>query len=76
MVEQLTRLETSDNREDKDGMDGAETSSEEEFIEDAEGGDMLRMSKFIDGCRYIFMVNLNIYYFIYIPHVDAASNGC
>jgi hypothetical protein len=38
-VEQLTRLETSDNREDEDGMDGAETGSEEEFVEDAEGGE-------------------------------------
>jgi hypothetical protein len=41
-----------------------------------EGRIMLGMSKFIDGCRYISMVNLNIYYFIYIPHVDAALNGC
>jgi hypothetical protein len=39
MVEQLTRLETSDNMEDKDRMDGAETGSEEEFVEDAEGGE-------------------------------------
>ena len=47
MVEELTRLEISDNGQEQDGMDGVETESKEEFIEDAEGGE--GMSKFVDN---------------------------
>jgi hypothetical protein len=38
-VEELILLDSVDNEEDGDEMDGAETGSEEEFIEDAEGGE-------------------------------------
>ena len=47
MVEELTRLEISDNGQEQDGIDGVETESKEEFIEDAEGGE--GMSKFVDN---------------------------